>query len=324
MSFLKSFCFYVLLCSSIPSICAQTNQDIDDVVFDLILLSQEYINPAAIGVSYQASAGWYTSAAKKEQWHLELSLQGGVLALPDRFKTFSINQSELRNLSVLDQGERVTFPTSIGGTEISRLEGTINGDTFQFDAPEGIDEDYVSQVQIQAALTVWKGTTLIGRFSPRVEIKETSYNTFGIGLHHNVSQWFQNTPSTFSLGALIAYSNFNVEDTFSNINVVIGNLNSVEVQGDSFTYQLTATQQLNKFSISGGLGFISSTFDYEVGGDGDLILSILNTVLNNTSNSNTEFKADLGLDYKIGDFSINSMLTFGRFANLTLGLNYNL
>ena len=324
MSFLKAFCFYALLCCSSYTIYAQTNQDVDDVVSDLILLSQEYINPAAIGVSYQASAGWYTTAVKKEQWNLELSLQGGVLALPDKFKTFSINQSQLRNLRVIDGGERVTFPTSIGGTDISELEGTINGDTFRFDAPEGIDQDYVSQVQVQAALTVWKGTTIIGRFSPRIEIKETSYNTFGVGVHHNLSQWFNKNTSNFSLGALIAYSNFNVEDTFSNINVVIGNLNSVEVQGDSFTYQLTATQQINKFSISGGLGFILSTFDYEVGGDGDLILSILNTVLNNTSNSNSEFKADLSLDYKIGDFSVNSMLTFGRFVNLTLGLNYNL
>ena len=320
---IKHLCFYItILCAS--AIYGQTNQDLDDLVSDLILLSQEYINPAAIGVSYQASAAWYTTAAKREQWHLELSLQGGVLALPDRFKNFSINQSELSNLSVLGEGERVTFPTSIGGTNISQLEGSINGNTFRFNAPEGIDEDYVSQVQVQAALTIWKGTTLIGRFSPRIEIKETSYNTYGLGLHHNLSQWFSKEDSNFSLGALVAYSNFNVEDTFSNINVSIGNLNSVAVQGDSFTYQLTATQQIKKLSISGGLGVISSTFDYEVGGDGELFLEILNGVLNNTSNSNSEFKADLALDYKIGDFSVNSILTFGKFANLTLGLNYNL
>jgi hypothetical protein len=303
---------------------AQSNQDVDDVVSDLILLSKSYINPAAIGVSYQASAGWYTTATKKEQWHLELSLQGGVLALPDKFKTFSINQSQLKNLSVLSPDQNVTFPTSIGGTGISELEGSINGQGFRFDAPEGIDEDYVSQVQVQAALTVLEGTTLIGRFSPKVKIKETSYNTFGFGIHHNLSQWFGKEDSNFSLSALVAYSNFNVEDTFSNINVVIGNLNSVVVQGDSFTYQFTATQQINKFSISGGLGLISSTFNYEVGGDGDLILSILNDVLNNTSNSNSEFKGEVSLDYKISDFSINGMFTFGKFVNLTLVLNYNL
>lgn len=303
---------------------AQSNQDIDDVVSDLILLSQRYINPAAKGVSYQASSGWYSTAEKKDQWNLEVSVQGGLLLLPEKFKTFTVNQSELINLSILTPDQVVELPTSIGGTDILELEGSINDDTFRFDAPEGIDENYVSQANIQAALTFWKGTTLMARLSPKIKVKETSYNTFGVGLHHNLSQWFGQSDSNFSLGALVAYSNFNVEDTFTNINLVIGNLNSVAVQGDSFTYQLTASQRVNNFAITGGLGLISSSFDYEVGGDGELILSILNRVLDESKNSNTQFKADLGVDYQFSDFSINTMATFGEFLNIMVGVNYNL
>ena len=164
----------------------------------------------------------------------------------------------------------------------------------------------------------------MARISPKIKVKETSYTTFGFGLHHNLSQWFLSEDSNFDLGILVAYSNFNVEDTFSNINVVIGNLNSVAVQGDSFTYQLTASQRIDKLSVTGALGIISSTFDYEVGGDGELILSILNRVLNTTDNTNTQFKADLGLDYKLGDVSLNTSATFGSFVNLMLGVNYSI
>jgi hypothetical protein len=303
---------------------AQSIDDLEAVVSDLITLSQLYINPAAQGVSYQASAGWFTSAKKREKWNLELSVQGGALVLPNKFKTFNINQSQLQNLSILSPDQNVTLPTAIGGTDILELEGSIDGDVFRFDAPEGIDEDLLGYVNLQAAFTVWKGTTLIARLSPKIKVKKTAYNTIGLGVHHNLSQWFVKEESNFSLGALVAYSNFNIEKAFSAINVNIGVLNSVAVQGDSFTYQLTASQQIKKFSISAGLGVISSSFDYEIGGEGELVLFVLNEVLNNTSNTNSEFKVDLGLDYQLSDFSINSMLTFGRFANLTLGLNYNL
>ncbi|MDO1499870.1 hypothetical protein Q2T40_06980 [Winogradskyella maritima] len=303
---------------------SQSNEDIDNVVTDLIFLSQQYINPAAEGVSIQASSAWYTSAKKRKQWHLELSVQGSVLFLPEKFKTFRLDQNDLLNLRVLSEERFVNLPTSIGGTDVLQLEGMINDDTFRFTAPEGIDEDFVSQANIQAALTFWKGTSIIVRYSPKVKVKETSYDTFGFGLHHNLSQWFMADDSDFSLSVLANYSNFNVEDTFSNINVVIGNLNSVAVQGDSYTFQINASQQLNKLSISGGAGLISGNFDYQVGGDGDLILSILNGVLENTSNSESVFKADLGLNYDLGDFSISSMLTFGNFANVTFGVNYNL
>ena len=324
MNVLKSLLFVTFLTLYTVSFYAQSNQDVDDVVSDLILLSQRYINPAAKGVSYQASAGWFSTAEKKEQWSIEVSVQGGLLLLPEKFKTFTVNQSELRNLSILTSDQTVSLPTSIGGNDILELEGSINDDTFLFDAPEGIDEDYVSQANIQAAFTFWKGTTLLARISPKIKVKETAYTTFGFGVHHNLSQWLWSEDSNFSLGALVAYSNFNVEDTFSNINVVIGNLNSVAVQGDSFAYQLTASQRIDKLSITGAIGVISSTFDYEVGGDGTLILSILNRVLNTTDNTNTQFKADLGFDYKIGDFSLNTSATFGSFTNLMLGINYTI
>ena len=309
---------------STSTIKAQSIDDVEAVVSDLITLSQLYINPAAEGVSYQASAGWYTSAKKKDKWTLELSIQGRALVLPKKFGTFSINQSQLQNLSILTSDQNVKLPTAIGGTDILELEGTIDGNVFRFDAPEGIDEDFLSHVNLQAALTVWKGTTLIARISPKIKIKDATYNTFGFGVHHNLSQWFLKEDSNFSFGALVAYSKFNLENSFSPINVNIGNLNSVSVEGDSFNYQLTASQQINKFSVFAGLGFISSAFDYEVGGEGELVLLVLNEVLNNESNTNSEFKIDLGVDYKISDFSINGMLTFGRFSNLTLGLNYNL
>ena len=40
--------------------------------------------------------------------------------------------------------------------------------------------------------------------------------------------------------------------------------------------------------------------------------------------SKTNFKADVNVNYRIKDFSINTMLTFGDYTNLNFGINYNI
>ena len=55
-----------------------------------------------------------------------------------------------------------------------------------------------------------------------------------------------------------------------------------------------------------------------------MLLSTLNQALGNLAESQINYKVDVGIDYRIQRFSINSMLTFGEYTNLVLGLNYNL
>ena len=132
--------------------------------------------------------------------------------------------------------------------------------------------------------------------------------------------------SSFDVAGLITYSDYTVSDNFSDIKLPLGTvLNSVKVDGESFMFNVIASKQVKNFNFSTALGLTATNFEYTIGGEvGALdVLSILNQALNEADNSLNNFKIDLGVDYKIHDFSVNTMLTFGKYTNLIFGVNYN-
>lgn len=299
--------------------------DVSDIAEDLVFLADKYVSTAAEASAYQSSGGWYTSAEKKELWDLEISIQGNLLIVPNKSKNFLLNESDLINLSIQGEATSASLPTALGGDNFVVIEGSIGDDPFEFDSPEGINESYVKHAQLQASLGLWKGTSLIGRFSPKIKINKTYYQILGFGVQHNLSQWIPSIKETsFDLSGLLTYSFYSVSDTFSAVNLPIGTLNSVVVDGESLMFNIIASKQIEKFTFSTAIGLTSSKFDYKVGGDGELVLNTLNQALGTLNESKTNFKGDFGIDYRIYDFSVNTMLTLGNYSNLIFGINYNL
>ncbi len=297
--------------------------DIADIAQDLVFLADQYVSPAADASVYQFSGGWYTSANKKDLWDLEFSLQGNLLFIPNRDKNFLINEADLINIGIKGDATSGNTPSALGGTNTIELEGSLNDETFEFDSPQGVDETYIKHAQIQATLGLWYGTSFIARYSPKIQINKTYYQILGFGLQHNISQWFSEEPK-LNIASLITYSFYTIGDNFTPVSLPLGQLDSVIVDGRSLTLGIIASKQFDRLIVSSAIGLSSSNFDYEVGGEGALVINTLNQALSTLNESSTNFKVDLGLDYRLGDFSINSMLTFGNYANLLFGLNYNL
>lgn len=299
--------------------------DINAIASDLVFLSDQYVTPAAEAAVYQSSGGWYTSAKPKKLWDLELSLQGNMLFIGSKHKEFLIDENDLQNIRIQGDAATAYTPTALGGDDYVVLEGNIGEDEFEFDSPEGLNEPNVKHAQLQAALGLWKGTTLLARYSPKIKINKTYYQIFGFGVQHNLTQWFvKDSLSTFQVAALGTYSFYSVSDTFTEVRIPIGRLNSVVVDGESFMFNLVASKEIKQFTFSTAVGLTRSSFTYTMGGEGELLLDVLNQALETLAESKTLFKADVGVDYRLGWFSVNSMLTFGKYTNLVLGLNFNL
>ena len=134
--------------------------------------------------------------------------------------------------------------------------------------------------------------------------------------------------SSYHIGTLITYSNYNVEDEFNEADLILGTINAIKVDGQSFSFNLVGSKSINQFDFSAALGLTSTKFNYEVGGTNELesfdVLAYLNEPLKSLDKSETHFKGDFNVNYRIKDFSINAMLTVGSFVNLNLGLNYNI
>ncbi len=316
---------FVLLACLCTSFAQAQFEDVAAVAEDLIFLTEKYISPAAEASVYQASGGWYTNFTPKNTFDVEISLQYNLLFIPNNRKTFLINEAELQNIGIQGNATMAEVPTALGGDDVVVLEGHIGEETFEFDSPEGIGQETVKHGQIQATVGLWKQTNLIARFAPNIKINDTKYSSFGIGLAHHLNQWIKPMrESSYHLGLLVTYTNYSVEDEFSDADLILGTINAIKVDGESFGFNLVASKSVKQFDFSTSIGLASTKFNYNVGGTGDLLLDSLNIALEDLDKSETNVKFDLNVNYRISDFSINTMLTFGEFANLNMGISYNI
>lgn len=298
--------------------------DINAIAQDMVFLSDQYVTPAAEAAVYQSSGGWYTSAKSKDLWDLELSLQGNMLFIGSKHKQFLIDEADLLNIRIQGDATTAYTPTALGGDDYVVLEGNIGEDDFEFDSPQGLNEPNVKHAQLQAGLGLWYGTTVVARYSPKIKINKTYYQILGFGLQHNLTQWVsKDSLRTFDVSVLATYSFYSVSDTFSEVRIPIGRLNSVIVDGESFMFNLIASKEVKQFTFSAAAGLTRSSFSYTMGGEGEVLLRTLNQALETLAENKTLFKADVGVDYRFKRFSANTMMTFGKYTNWVLGLNYN-
>ena len=319
-----------ILCLSTSFVQAQFN-DIPIIRNDLIFLTEQYISPAAEASVYQASSGWYTNFTPKDKFDIEISVQYNSLFIPKKSKTFFVNENNgtLQNIAVQGSATTAEIPTALGGDDVVVLEGHIGDETFEFDAPEGIGQESVKHGQIQVTIGLWEQTNLIFRYAPNININDVKYTSFGLGVAHNLNQWIKPLrESSFNFGTLITYSSFSVEDEFNEADLILATINAIEVEGQSFSFNLVGSRSIKQFDFSAALGLTSTKFEYKVGGSNKLddfdVVGYLNEPLESLNDSEINFKADLNVNYCIKDFSINTMLTFGQYANLNMGISYNI
>ncbi|PNQ73424.1 hypothetical protein C1T31_07895 [Hanstruepera neustonica] len=303
--------------------------DLDAVTQDLIFLTEKYISPAADASVYQASGGWYTNFTPKSKFDVEISLQYNLLFIPNSKKNFIVNESELQNLGIQGTATSAQIPTALGGDNFVVLEGRIGEETFEFDSPEGIGQETVKHGQIQATVGLWKQTNLIVRYAPNIKINETKYSSFGFGLAHHLNQWIKPLmESSYHFGLLMTYTNYYVEDEFNEADLILGTINAIKVKGNSIGFNLVASKSVKQFDFSTAIGLASTKFNYEVGGSNKQdfidVLGYLNDSLGSLEGTETNVKFDLNVNYRIKDFSLNTMLTLGQYANLNMGVSYNI
>ncbi len=299
-------------------------QDVSAVASDLIFLTEKYISPAAEASVYQAFGGWYTDVAPKDLFEVELALQYNMLIVPSRSRSFYVNEAELQNVSILGPQTSAQLPTALGNDNIVALQGTINGGVFEFDAPEGINNKTIKHSQLQATVGLWKNTNVIVRYAPNLKINDANYQSYGVGVSHNLNQWIKPLKtSSYHLGVLFNYVSTSVDDTFNPVDLSLGTINGILVNGETFGFSVLGSKSYKKFRFLTSLSLASSKFDYEVSGNGDFLLGILNSSLARLNTSKVNFKGDVGVVYKLNDFSLSSMFTFGNYYNFNMGINYS-
>ncbi|MFD1096735.1 DUF6588 family protein [Salegentibacter chungangensis] len=311
---------------------AQKSTSFEGFVTDMKTIAGNFASPASNGAAYQASAGWFSSAAPLETWDVRFSVHGNALFVPTSEKSFTISKGELGFLSIED-ADNAKLPTAFGSsTDVyftGRLEGEFNGQNVsqdvRFKALDGINKGFVPHAFVQASVGLPYGTELTVRAMPEVTIDDVQASTFGAGLKHNLSQYFsRNEPENLQLAAGISYSKFNVKYAFEPIpieNYLVMDL--IDVDANLWMGEFIASKQYGGFEIFGALGATSSDFKYVMGGSGDFLDNV-NVELEDLGDTEIQFKGDIGFNMYFNNLRVSTMATAGKFFNLNLGIHYTL
>ncbi len=300
------------------------------LIDDALFFSDKYVTPATDAAVYQASSGWITSPKKRDMWDVSIGLHANIFVTPQSDREFTIYNSDF-SFFQLEEGTSAVVPTALGNDEQVYLSGQLGDSEVRLETPQGIDMQTVAYPYLQGSVALWYGTEVVVKYSTKVKLKKSNYQVYGFGLKHNISQYFKQLEAKkIHLAVLAAYSNEDVSFNFLDIETDYGTLGISEINGlvDTWQFQLNGAKELGKFEVMGGFIVNTSDIEYKVGGEKGSIeeilplQSVLNTRLKEIYKTRVNYIGEASISYKFNNFSIQSILAFGKFVNTNISLQY--
>lgn len=306
-------------------------QQLGYLINDALFFSDKYITPATDAAVYQASSGWVDTPKKKKLWDVSFSLHTNLFFVPNEDQSFQIKNSDFSFFQI-ENGTTATVPTAIGNKDQVFLVGEIDNNPVRLETPQGINQETVIYPYIQAGLGLWKGSELVVKYSSRVKLKKGEYQVYGIGVKHNLDQYFPSLKkANFNLGTLLAYSKEDISFDFLDVSTSYGTLGINRLSGlvDTWQGQISASKGYHKFEFI--TSFISnvSNFKYKLtgkrGGIEDVLpfQQLLNERLKEIYKTKINFLGELSCRYQISKLYLQTTLGFGKFVNSNFSVQYN-
>jgi hypothetical protein len=315
---------------------AQTPEQLEELGYlleDALLISERFIIPATDAAVYQSTSGWITTAQKRKPWQVNIGLHGNVFRVPNADRTYSLKENELQFLSIENGSDALTLPTALGNDNNYVLVGNLGGQQVRLKTPKGVNQEIIAYPYLNTSVSLPYGFEITGRFSPKTNLKKGYYQVYGLGLKHNVSQYFSALEkNNFYIAVLSAYSKENVNFDFLDVNTAYGNLgiNQIDSFVDTFHFQATGAKKIKNVEILGSIIANSSTFNYIIGGPKGSIEEIIpaqdivNQLIDTIEERKVNVVGEIAANYSYKKFNFTSAFAFGKFVNLNVGVQYNI
>ena len=140
------------------------------------------------------------------------------------------------------------------GLDSSLIEQVITGLPSALALPSGADISTIFAVVPQIEIGALYGTELILRYIPPIKLDTNvgRFTFFGVGAHHNLSQYFTDK---FDLAFLFAWQSTSLEN-----NVGVTNA-KLEVDASTFNTTIHGSKQFGKLALYAGVGLESTQID---------------------------------------------------------------
>lgn len=315
----RSILFFTLLMASFSS--AQFFDDLKDVLAatssDAQLLADAYISPVGQSLAYGLNTGWTSSAKTHKKLGFDLTIGAALPRVSDAAKTFNTADLGLKQLVPSAN----TASTVFGSKNTATFTESISGKTIEL---PGFEDDLIMNSMpvpyIQAGVGLFFDTDLIVRYVPKVKTKGLEVDVLGIGIKHNLMQYFgvfDKLP--LNVSALASFSKLNGSYQLSNTN----SDQQVTLGVDTFMLQALASLDFPIISVVGGLGY----------GKGDASIKLLGDYSTefpgtpkdpiNSENTYTGMHAMIGARANLLFLKIFANYTLQEFNTLNLGVSFN-
>ncbi|WP_395043864.1 DUF6588 family protein [Flavobacterium sp.] len=309
----------------------QLIQDLGYFIDDALFFSDKYITPATDAAVYQSSSAWVNSAKKRKIWDVTIGINSNIFIVPNRDREFQIYNSDF-SLLTIDGATTATIPTALGNDYQVDLIGDLDGQPIRIETPKGINQSVVVYPHLFGAVSVWYGTEILLKYSPKIKLKRSEFQVYGIGLKHNLSQYFKCFDAKkINLATAVSYSKEDVSFDFLDVQTDFGNLGINRISGlvDTYQLQVNASKEYKKFEFLTGLIANVSNFKYELTGPKGAIEEtiplqyILNQRLKEIYKTKSNFIAEVSCRYQISKIYVQSTIAFGKFVNSNLSVQYD-
>lgn len=324
----------IVLLGFVGKVNAQADQEtlaqLGHLINDALIFSDKYVTPATDAAVYQSASGWITTPKKRELFDVSVGIHTNIFFTPKRDREFTVNNSDFAFFQ-LEEGTSATVPTALGNDDQVYLSGMLGDSEVRLETPQGIDMETVVYPYLQGAIGLWGGTDLVVKYSPKVRLKKSNYQVYGVGLKHNFSQYIPSlAENKIHFAVLAAYSKEDVSFNFLDVQTDFGTLGINEINGlvDTWQFQVNGSKEFGKFEVMAGFIVNTSNIEYKVSGEKGSIEEIIpfqqtiNLKLEEIYKTKVNYIGEAAVNYNIGNFNIQYILAFGKFVNTNVSLQY--
>jgi hypothetical protein len=294
-------------------------------------LTAAYTEPAAVGLMYGMTGGWYNSAMVRDTWDVELSIVTNGSFVPSDARTFFIDTNEYEELTTLSGEARVEVPTILGGNATpATLVANVQGEIFQFETPRGLgvsDLNLLPNAFLQAKVGLPFATEIGIRVFPKINVDDVELGLYGIGLQHEFSRWIEFIDqSPVALSVFGAFTILDADYVFATGGDVLGENQRITIDMDSWLFEMVASTRFEKLNFFAGFGYVTGQSDTRLRGTYEVQTRTPVTFTDpfDFQNEVSGARANLGANLRLGWFGLNAAYTFQGYNNLSVGMNFNI
>ena len=288
------------------------------------------------GAIYSSNGGWFNSAKVHKKLGVDLSLRLNASFVPSADQAFSISNLEYITSEVND------LPTIIGSSRQEELIVTIPPDGIlpeiktTIKSPKGIKSKLplgaVPAPVLQLAIGIPFDTEVILRYSPEYHRKGIDMSFKGLGIKHNLLQYFGPIDKfPINISALASYSKMKIDYDIQSFSSIKGSGQVAQFSLNNYNLLLIASLDVLVVNFYAGFGFSGGDSSFKMLGHYDLEYQTESNIpitrsLNDPIDMNfnvSGYQTTIGAKFKFLIFSAYADFTFQDYNTLSAGISIN-